>query len=438
MSWLPSIALSFLSGVTGLVLSGLVANACVSWYRVSNFEGKAGFFVVFIALGGGLAAAIIGLIIARLVAAGADPGFPKALGITLGATFGIAGVAALLCRLGADVAPTWDRRELNLEVEFRFPKSSGSEQPPTVEGAWLFRLAALDGNTQRTYRDGSLAAEGARREADRWIVPATAPLFTARGGRLISLQHNQQEEAGFLLSLPGHPEPEFESWSEWLPHQQENGQPWPDDRLSYRFRVTKVPLPPPPKTEAEHRAEVNALQEAEFNAIPPDAPVQRWFPYIEYRQPLTERALSHIASRPGLASELGSLATAEDARLAEMAMRCIEMLPAPTAEFNAPVAAAGRDIAARLRAVVATPVEKDPGYDGAADISIRFNGWLCAARKLRGDSGGDFTGELQAILVLSRERPDSHALRMDVCRVASYYLHQWAGIEPLPTDPKPK
>lgn len=208
--------------------------------------------------------------------------------------------------------------------------------------------------------------------------------------------------------------------------------------MSYRFRVKKEPPPPPRKTQAEYQAEEAAAKEAEFVAIPADAPVQNWFPYLDYDQPQTERALRLIADRPNLAVELGHLALGEDAELAGKALRCIEKLPAPSADFIAPVEAVGRDLAERLRRVNATPVEQDPGYHGAAEISIRFSGWMCAVRALRDKAGGDFTPELQTILELSRIRTDSQVMRADVCRVASYYLHQWAGIAPLPTDPKPR
>jgi len=238
--------------------------------------------------------------------------------------------------------------------------------------------------------------------------------------------------------LPGHPGREYEHWSEWLPKQQSDGQPWPADKLSYRFRVKKVTPPPRPKTQAEYQAEEAAEKEAEFVALPPDAPLERWLPYVDYDQPQTERAVQHIANRASLAAELGQLAVDEDAEVAGKALRCIEKLPAPSPELIAPVTAAGRDIATRLRQINATTVEQDPGYHGAANLSIRFSAWMCAVRKLREHCDGDFTAELKPILELSRERPDSNVLRMDVCRVASYYLQQWAGIEPQPSDPKPR
>ena len=70
--------------------------------------------------------------------------------------------------------------------------------------------------------------------------------------------------------------------------------------------------------------------------------------------------------------------------------------------------------------------------------ATRFYGWISAARAVREKCDADLTPELKTILELSRVRPESHCMRQDICRVASFYLHEWAGIAPLPTDPKPK
>lgn len=439
MTWLTSFFVSLLSGLTGLLLAGFISNACVSWYSVSSREGAAGYFVIFTAIGGGIAGFIVGLITSRLVVANYGAGFLKELGAALGVVLIISGIAALLCRLLADVPPTIDGQELTLEVEFRFPTTTNTAKPPTAEGEWTFQLASLSGYTQRNSDTGKVVTDKARLDNGRWIVPTEVLLFTERGKRSVCLYRNETKEVfGFLLPLPRRPGKEFLEWSDWIPRQQGDGQPWPADKMSCRFRLQKVPLPPPPKTQAEYQAEEDARKEAEFLAIPADAPVQSWFPYLTHEQPQTERARQLIASRKNLASELQSLALGEDARLANAALRCIHDLPNPTAELLAPVEIAGRDLAERIRKFNATTVEADPSYEGAADVSIRFNGWIDAARVLREKCSGDFITQLKPILELSRVRTDSYVMRMDVCRVASYYLQQWAGIAPLPTDPKPR
>jgi hypothetical protein len=439
MTWLTSIFAALLTGIVGLLLAGFISNACVSWYSVSSREGAAGYFVIFTAIGGGIAGFIIGLITSRIFVANYGAGFPKELGAALGVVLLIAGVAALLCRLLADVPPTIDGQELTLEVEFRFPTTTNAAKPPTAEGEWTFQLASLSGYTQRNSDTGKVVTDKARLENGRWIVPTEVLLFTERGRRSVSLYRTETKDVfGFLLPLPRRPGKQFLEWSDWIPRQQADGQPWPADKMSCRFRVQRIPLPPPPKTQAEYQAEEAARKEAEFLAIPADAPVQSWFPYLTHEQPQTERARTLIAGRPNLAAELCQVALGDDARQANSALRFISELPNPNTEFVAAVETAGRDIAARIRKFNNTSVEADPSYEGAADVSIRFNGWMEAARQLRTKCNGDFTTELKPILELSRLRADSHVMRMDVCRVASYYLQQWAGIAPLPTNPKPR
>lgn len=438
MTWLNSLIAAAISAVAGLLLAGFIANACVSWYRISSREGASGYYVIFMAIGGGVAGFLIGLVAARMVAGYFGPGLGKELGGALGVILVLAGVWALLARGFADVPPEIDGRDLNLEVEFRFPNTLPTGKPPTAEGEWLFRLAALAADTQRTYRDGNLSTTAVRLEEGRWVVPAVGYVFTQRGKRVISLQRDGKDEGGFLMSLPARPGRQYLEWSEWLPRQQAGGQPWPADKLSYRFRVQKTVPPPPPKSEAEWKAEQAAEEEARFAAIPADAPVQTWFPYLAYEQSLTQRALKLIASRTNLVTELGTLAVSEDPKLAHAALNCIGLLPAPPRELIPAVQSAGRMIAARIVTFNETPKEKDPDFETAVDPATRFYGWLPAAKALRAKCGGDFTAELKRILELSRVRPESHCMREDICRVASYYLHQWAGIAPLPTDPKPQ
>ena len=97
----------------------------------------------------------------------------------------------------------------------------------------------------------------------------------------------------------------------------------------------------------------------------------------------------------------------------------------------------GHQIAAAIRAVNATTTEQDPGYERAAAVAIQFSAWMIAVRALQSKDGIDLTPELGTILELARVREDSYVMRQDVVRVASYYMQQWAGVAPLPTDPKP-
>ncbi|MFO0857772.1 MAG: hypothetical protein U0640_10495 [Phycisphaerales bacterium] len=438
MPWLISIIASLISGIAGLLLGGLISNFCVSWYSISSREGASGFFVIFWALAGGVGGVVIGLIAARVMAGQIGAGFGRELAAALVAVILIAAITLGLCRFLADVPPTLDGRPLMLEVEFRLPASSDTSKPPMTEGEWKFKLASIDGNMQWSERAGQLFPDRARQENNRWILPGEVSLFTERSKRALSLKHNETDMGGFMLSMPAHPGRDFEQWSEWLPRQQSDGSAWPSDKTSYRYRIQKVPEPPPPPTAEEFEAANIAAKEAEFAAIPDDSPLEALLKYTEYEQPQTKRALEKIAARPTIVAELRDLAHHQDAEKAHGALRCIAQLSDPPKELNSVVEAAAAKIVESITKFNNTSAEADPSFEGAVDPATRFYGWIDAARSLREKAQGDFVPELKSILELSRVRPESHCMRQDICRVASYYLKQWAGIEPLPTDPKPK
>ena len=195
------------------------------------------------------------------------------------------------------------------------------------------------------------------------------------------------------------------------------------------------------ETTFEHSeaAKVTAEQ-AGFDAIPAEAPIKAWLEHTKYGATEERQAvvLQRITAKTGWVVELTELMITSDPRLSETALRFVQQLPQPPPELVSAVSAAGRHLAGQMRKVNAATVEQDPGYEGAADLSIRFSGWMAAARALREKCGGDFIPELYEILKLSRVRDDSYVMRNDIRRVASYYAKEWAGLEPLPGDPPPK
>src|SRR3982751_3779749 len=121
MSWIASILVAMLAPAIGLVLAGFIASNAVSWYRISSFEGGAGYFVVGMALLGFVAAFAIGLVASRIVAASAHPGVWRAIGWSQLTVFGIAAIIAAIARFSADVAPKLNGEELLLMVEIEWP-----------------------------------------------------------------------------------------------------------------------------------------------------------------------------------------------------------------------------------------------------------------------------------------------------------------------------
>lgn len=435
MSWLISSIVALLTGLVGLFLSGVIGNACAQWYHVSSREGQSGFYVIFIALAGGVVSTLLGLLTARLIVAKFGSSFIRELGVALLVVLLLAGVWALLARLLADVPPEIDGRDLVLEVEFRFPAGEG-DAPPTAAGEWEGTLTSISGGAYRNREYGEVLGEQARLEGGRWIVPVRFPLFTERGGRAVAFgPKGAPETMGFLLPIPARPGSELLEWSVWLPRQQPNGEPWPESKPSCRFRLQKTLPTPPPPTAEELEAEKNAQAVAEFEAIPADAPIETWFAYTAYEQFVTPRAVEAISRRPRYVEELNALVVDDNPEKAHAAMICISRLPNPSPDLVFGLQAAARLIAKKITQFNLTPKEDDPNFATAVDPATRMYGWIAAANHLREKCGADLVPELKVILELSRVRPESQCMRGDIGRLASHYLHEWAGVPPLPTDP---
>lgn len=439
MHWIVYFVLSLPIAVLGLLGGGFLGNACVRWYRVSSFEGGSGYFVMGLGLLGAVVGLVTGLVTAGVMAPQNGAAFLKTFGVSVGALALIAATAIWLCWALADIPPEIEGCPLRLEVELRLPVDV-TDSPAKGVGESSLTLSSVMNHRARKSQVGELKPARARLENGRWIVPGAVELFTMRGKRSIGFKLNGKEIMGYLVPLPARPGKKFLEWSDWGPRPPAPQPAWPDTKPSYRFRVQKIGELPAEPTREEALAQTAAQEQANFEAVPADAPITKWFPYLRDGVSPDRRAIAiaKLTAKPTLVAELKGLMLGGKAERAAEAMRLIEQLPNPSRDLLAPVTAAGRDLAKRLRKVNATTAEEDPSDAGAADVAIRFRAWMVAVRTLRERAGGDFTPELKTILELSRVRSDSRCLRADVCRVASFYLKEWTGLEPLPGDPKPR
>jgi hypothetical protein len=183
------------------------------------------------------------------------------------------------------------------------------------------------------------------------------------------------------------------------------------------------------------QAEKVAAEHATFDAIPINTPLETLFAYTAYEQTCTHRALERIVQRPNLVNELRALVSGDDPERAHAALNCIGLLKDPPKELIPVLQEAAQEIARRIRIFNSTPKADDPDFATAVDPATRFYGWIPAAKNLRERCSADLTPEVKLILELSRIRPESHCMRMDICRLASFHLHKWAGVPPLDSDP---
>jgi hypothetical protein len=240
MSWLASLGVALVTAAGGLVLGGYIASLAVGWYRVSSFEGGAGYFVVALALLGFVVGAIVGLVMSRVVAESLHFGLWRTL---LGAQVAIATIAVIVggvARLAADVPPTLGGERLLLVVEVRWP-SSVQASPATDTTPRRLRLYSLAGRTARNSQDGALWMEDARREDGRWTVPGAVAVYTSRGDRMLAIEPAPDGARGLLVPLPAHPRKAQLEWSDWMPRVP-SGTPVADG-FAMRFRVLPVSQP---------------------------------------------------------------------------------------------------------------------------------------------------------------------------------------------------
>lgn len=214
MDWLRSVAVGIITAAAGGAGAGWLAHLCIGWYRISSREGASGCFLVAVAGFGCLAGFAVGLICARVVAAGASAGFFRELGLALGVTAALLGLAALFCRQGADRPPTLDGRELDVEIEVRLPAGQAPQPLRDDDIPPYVTITADSGGRHQT--SGPLRVADAWLEEGRWIVPGAVALETSDPGKTLGVRLPGQETQFFRLPLPARPDPAVMGWSPWL------------------------------------------------------------------------------------------------------------------------------------------------------------------------------------------------------------------------------
>ncbi|MBC7896975.1 MAG: hypothetical protein H7066_16270 [Cytophagaceae bacterium] len=241
MNWFASFGVAALTAVVGLVVSGVIANFCVSWYRISSFEGGSGYFVVGLALVGGFAGFVIGMIAARYIAASATPGFWRALGTSIGVVLALGILIALPARILADVPPQIDGETLLVAFELKWPESQSTD-PRTMSGLRESYLRSSSGRVVRKSERGAFFLEDAQQVDGRWVAAGGARIFTNRGERVLDVRVGDSTLAGFILPMKGSPGPSHREWSEWFPRPRD-GAPALPDGFRLRFKVIKASEP---------------------------------------------------------------------------------------------------------------------------------------------------------------------------------------------------
>ncbi len=78
---------------------------------------------------------------------------------------------------------------------------------PRLQGVGYVRLGTATGTIVRKQEDGPLFLDSARQVDGRWVVPGVVGIFTSRGQRVLDVGAGATSLGGFIVPLPGHPEP---------------------------------------------------------------------------------------------------------------------------------------------------------------------------------------------------------------------------------------
>lgn len=214
LTWIATLATAVLAAVCGAFTVGYLANLCVRWYRISGFEGGAGYYVLLLGILGAGAGLVIGTICSRVVVRGVEAHFLKGLGLSIAVVCCLTLIAGLLAFLGADHPPKLEGKDLVLDVQLRTPPGY-----PKLAKSPEFQpsFAILRGHSNKSGGYGSFDFESSREEAGQWTINGQADLLTSTAGKTVWISLEKGMSLYFRIALPSHPTKANLDWTGWQP-----------------------------------------------------------------------------------------------------------------------------------------------------------------------------------------------------------------------------
>lgn len=431
MSSVSPFSIAALTGVLGAFATGIVTDALNNWFHFHP-KGDVGtaLMSVLISVGGGVVFFIFGYVVSSVVAGQPGAGFLRAAGISCGSVLALSVAVLVVGRSRADVPPKIDGEAIALAIELRPPTGF---TPPKKADESTTGVTVLPAN----YREllfGPLNYYRAKQIDGQWTISTKVYLGTSAAKKTVVVKLSPDITLTFTLPLRAHPNRSDMEWSAWLEADAGPAASALEKKFSMRYRVRSW-APTNEDIEAKEAQEAEEEQ-ATFDALDASSPIEVWLNHTipGTPEPRVAAAVKHIVSRPNYLAELAASMVGNSDELAVMALEVVAHLPPPQSALLPHVAAAGRDLARRIREV---NDGEDGDYShpsGGQSVSRRFTAWMTAVRALREKSGGNFTPELGEILVQSRVRPTNVLFQESVREVASRAMKQWANQDPLPGD----
>jgi len=431
MSWILSLLIALLTALVSTVGASALATRCVHWYRLSNREGGAAYFLAFMSMGGALLGFVIGGVAARIMATANAPDFLKILAVGAGVDLAVLGAAALICWWLADLPTKVAGQSVVLQGEIRCPV--GFLPPPdATEGAWY---AHIDTRTRRVTSRSPLRLRDARYENGRIIIPMTLDVDTSVREKLVYIRVANEPQL-FIPIFSRRPGARAFQWSVWQEGGSEPDRPesLPEERFNFRFKLEKVtPCSTPPSIVSENVAAKTELgfEEVELANLSVDSPLEQCLKFTHYSQPEERRLVAGaiLGRRQNLVAEMTAQILSPDAVISDRALRAVPFLRPLPLELAVPVRAVGEEVIKRIMRSNA-PDSKDhhSRFADASEASLLFSSWFQAHHALHDLVGVNGVPQLKRILELTAQRPDSFLLREDIGRVAQYYVDHWTTV----------
>lgn len=249
MTWLTMLLAGLLAAIVGGAGMLAIATLCVKWYRISSFEGGAGYYVIGLTLLGIIGGFIAGCLAARFGVGYAGDRWTVQLGWGVGAVAVLLAIVLIITYMAADHVPDKGGRGLAVAWEIRLPAESPDAPfgPRGNPADWpdeelKLQLVSVVGRNPRGSELAAFDRAAFRQENGQWILPARVPLFTSKGQFCVNLTLGGRDD-GFWPPFNGFPHPSQFQWSDWLRTNKGRDKPADAAATMYRFRFEQAPPP---------------------------------------------------------------------------------------------------------------------------------------------------------------------------------------------------
>ena len=277
--------LSLPNAVIGLLAGAFVSNLCVRWLRIASGQGRILSYQIVWGFLGAIIGLVAGLVAAGMIRPQTTSGYWRTASLAAAAVLVLALAVIAFCRVFAHIPPKIDGRELTLQLELRVP--TGLDQTPQflLKELYVDFLVMVPWGLATADRV-KLDPAKARHEGSRLVIPGSIPVITSRGRRVFTFNAKGKPLWEELeIPLPPHPGREQLEWSGWWPATTESGQPWPETKLSCRFRVTKIEQEVTAAKKTKPDMDEFAESKAALDAIPADAPITVLLEFTSFGRP---------------------------------------------------------------------------------------------------------------------------------------------------------